>query len=315
MQNFYCNNKIANSIQNEVNNFKLFLNILKIFSKKFNLHFLLQKCELQTSKNAETRKIFIVRHGERIDLTFRHWMTYCFDANGLYVRKDLNLPKSLPKRSNYPHAYATDSPLTNIGITQATLLGEAMYDQKIQLGHVFTSPTLRCIQTCDAILTGLKAKQTLPIKIEPGLFEFLFVESDKYQWLTNDELINEFHVNIDRNYESVWSETDLKSGQKTCDEFYKCYQTIFNNILKRYSTGDILIVGHSVTLDASFRALICNGKSRSRIQMSNVINQIPYCATITFELDPVQGWRFCESYLAPVSNAKNFPFHSTIFFS
>lgn len=57
-------------------------------------------------------------------------------------------------RFNCPDGWQNDSPLTNIGLYQASLIGEALYDARVQIDNVYCSPAYRCIQTCTSALEG-----------------------------------------------------------------------------------------------------------------------------------------------------------------
>ena len=41
------------------------------------------------------------------------------------------------------------------GQFQATIIGEALREKDVPIGHVYTSPSLRCVETATSILEGM----------------------------------------------------------------------------------------------------------------------------------------------------------------
>lgn len=110
----------------------------------------------QSSLLQTNRQIYVMRHGERVDFTFGPWIPYCFDpTTGQYGPKDLNMPRWLPQRKNWPAGWERDSPLTNMGVHQATLTGQSLADAGVRFEHVYCSPSYRCIQTATGLLEGM----------------------------------------------------------------------------------------------------------------------------------------------------------------
>ncbi|XP_055850010.1 ecdysteroid-phosphate phosphatase isoform X1 [Episyrphus balteatus] len=262
-----------------------------------------EKKDSSTSKATKNRKIYVMRHGERVDFTFGTWIPYCFDEFNNYVRKDLNMPKSLPKRKNCPEGWQNDSPLTNIGLFQAKLVGEAMYEAGIQVDHVYCSPAYRCVQTCTSALEGLKLNGKHKLRVEAGLFEWMAWYPDGVpDWCTLDELI-EARYHIDKEYEPILNGTNLNDVIKeTSEEFYNRNHECLLKILES-TTGNILIVAHATTLDTCSRQLI-GENPRSTNELRQVIHKIPYCSLATVE--QINGeWKLVEPEFLPVTHSKN----------
>jgi broad specificity phosphatase PhoE len=196
----------------------------------------------------ESQKIFIIRHGERVDSTFgSNWLEEVFDkTTGVYRRTNLNLPKKMVTRKDFKD-FLLDPPLTELGLHQGKIVGEELANQGIKIDYVYSSPTLRCIQTADKILEGLKMREKISIRIEPCLFEFLKwypVIPVTWPFLDLDELI-ENGYNIDKTYKQFYPIESLRTDENEL-MFYMRSHLIITSILKNHQIdeGNLLIVGH-----------------------------------------------------------------------
>ncbi len=217
--------------------------------------------QVSSTTQPEPQKLFVIRHGERVDSTFgSNWLDQVFDrSTGIYRRINLNLPKKMVTRKDFKD-FLFDPPLTELGLHQCQMIGEELAAQGIKIDHVYSSPTLRCIQTADKILEGLQMRETTPIRIEPCLFEFLKwypVIPVKWPFLDFDEL-KENGFNIDKSYQPFYP---IESLRKDEDElmFYTRSYFITTSILKNHelNQGNILIVGHVNEIRFLYKILFC----------------------------------------------------------
>lgn len=258
---------------------------------------------ISPTRQLENRKIFVMRHGERVDFTFGSWVPYCFDEEGQYKRKDLNMPKILPNRENV-QAWKKDSPLTNIGYKQAKLIGDAMKDANIRIDHAFASPSFRCIQTCTGVLDGLGIKNSTQIALEPGLFEWMIWYPDGLpSWLTTDEL-QKSKFNIFPEYNSHIKSTDLQTqSQESLEEFYQRNYDATQKILSE-TTGNVLLVAHAASVETCTRQL--QGREvREMSELTRIIQKVPYCSIVALECDQNEKWNFIDPPCFPVTHSNN----------
>ncbi|CAH0384364.1 unnamed protein product [Bemisia tabaci] len=257
-------------------------------------------------EKAENRQLYIVRHGERVDFTFGKWIPYCFDERGSYMRKDLNLPLSVPQRASGPPGFLFDSPLTQVGELQARLTGEALRLAGRKVSSVYCSPSLRCVQTCHNILLGLGIANDLPIAIEPSLFEWLGWYTEMLpEWLCPEELVN-FGFNIDVYYEPSIKIEDLKNiVTETVENYYnRSYELVKKAISQ--TGGNILFVGHASSLETCTRQLIGKEPLDNPSFLRN-IQKVSYCSLAAIE-ETDGGWEVCEPPIAPITHSNNHRF-------
>ncbi|EFX80352.1 hypothetical protein DAPPUDRAFT_318481 [Daphnia pulex] len=256
------------------------------------------------------RRLFIVRHGERVDFTFGTWIPYCFDESGKYVRKDLNMPLSVPKRQGSPESFFKDCPLTILGETQAGLLGQALRSagESNKIQHVYCSPSLRSLQTCQNILKGLEIEQSIPISLEPGLFEWLAWYQDSMpQFLTPSEMLDAgFRLREQHQYFIDFSE--LCDRRESAEQYYMRSHYVTQCALRctEHIGGDVLLIGHASTLDACSRQLV-GGLPRSAQELSRIVHRIPYCSLAAVQQQQPR-WKLIEPPVPPMTYSANLRF-------
>ncbi|CAF1120093.1 unnamed protein product [Rotaria sp. Silwood1] len=195
-----------------------------------------------TSSGRPLRFIFM-RHSERANQALgSDWFIRAF-RTGTYKAYDQNLPIILPKR-RFDQAYEFDAPLTVRGLKNARETGRAMVNSNLTVDVCLSSSALRCIQTCERILSGMNRREEIPIRIEPGLFEcphlnHKIVES----FMTKKELLDNGY-NIKVEYKPLIPKIDVPESLE--EYFHRCF-TVMHGIINRYASygGTILIVTHA----------------------------------------------------------------------
>ncbi len=263
------------------------------------------------------RQVFICRHGERVDFTFGTWIPYCFDERGMYVRKDMNMPMSLPERSDGPDGFCRDSPMTNHGIFQARSTGEALLTAGVEIKHAFASPAFRCVQTCYYILEGMGLEKELEICVEPGLFEWLVWHQNSIPACMTVEELRDAGYNVDCKYKPYISIDELRDTEESCEEYYTRNYFVSQCILqaKEDKGGNILLVGHAASLDVCTRQL--TGQTpRKTNEILNLVRKVPYCSLAAIEerqVTPSKGdktkkarqWDLVEPPVPPMTECSN----------
>jgi ubiquitin-associated and SH3 domain-containing protein len=262
------------------------------------------------SSAVKSKRAVIVRHGERVDFIFGYsWTQDNFDDKGNYVRKNLNLPKSLPIRK--VDAWVQDVPLTSLGQFQAQLVGSSFKDHQVNFTKIFVSPAYRCLQTAKGILTSMGIEEELPLNVEYGLFEYLgWYGGNLPNWFSKKEMSENF--NIDQNYKPIMSRSQLEDAgsllsSESVNSFYNRSSSTMKEILKNLE-GDILVVTHAPNLDTCTRQLI-QKPPRSHGEFDYLSEMLPYCAVIALEQKSESTFQLVDPPCLTLTHGKNSDFN------
>lgn len=255
------------------------------------------------------QKLFVMRHGERVDFTFTKWTNFCFDSrSGAYHRLDLNMPKTLPIRLNPTDSWRNDSPITNVGQLQAKLTGEMLKENGIDFEFVYSSPSFRCIQTTHALLQGMDMVETKPIRIEPALFEWCGWYPERVPEFIDANELSAVGYNIDKDYVPLVSVAELSQRYKneSLQEFYER-----NHLVTEHSTKltckNILLVAHAANIETNSRLMV-GGSVRTMAEIAKLMSNVPYASLLALEKINDEHWQIVASNVHPISHNKNFQF-------
>lgn len=242
------------------------------------------------------RLLLVMRAGERVDRTFPAWLRTDITDTGRYEPTDANMPVTLINGRSSDE-YTDDSPLTELGKLTAQVVGRALILRHLTPTMIVCSPSLRCVQTADAIAAMIASDAI--VQVEPGLFEALAWYGDKPpRFLTEEQLIAS-GFRIDPVYSPIVSREILAEkaakGEST-EALYERLASTVRQLSARTREGPLLVVGHAVTVDACARRLVGKAAAADESTMARLGHAIPYSSLVSL-LQPTDALYSSFSYV------------------
>ncbi|CAG9106087.1 unnamed protein product [Plutella xylostella] len=233
----------------------------------------------------------VMRHGERVDLTYGAWVPFCFE-NDTYGGRQRSIRAGLPP---HPGGQATSLPG-----------GRGHAAGGVSVRHVYASCAYRAVETAQGFLEGMQADPSVKIRVEPGLFEYKMWHLSKGPmppFMTPLEL-HKAGFNVDLNYKP-YVEIDLESPE-TLDDYYIRGKTAMQGAVRDTEAegGNTLFVGHAATLDMMVVALknIDEEQDPLPYQLSKHLGRVPYCALGAMRDHP---WQVVSPPCPPTMNTSS----------
>lgn len=246
------------------------------------------------AKNASGRRLIIVRHGERIDSCFGDdWTEKYFDADGEWLRRDLNLPMSVPPRARAAD-HKDDPPLTMAGQFQAMITGEALHRAGVKVTAVYCSPAMRVMQTAALVLEAWGRKD-MAINVEPALFEWLYAYEEKPKLFTPEQFAA-LGMNVNLDYKPHLSYDQILSAPRdeSVAQFFGRSFDLTKTVLAE-TEGDVMFFAHASSLGVCTRQLVGGAvPDRDEFIAAQMTRTTPHGAVVAVQELECDKWHFVD---------------------
>ncbi|KHJ96724.1 phosphoglycerate mutase family protein [Oesophagostomum dentatum] len=225
-----------------------------------------------TEKRNAGSLILVVRSAERVDRVFGENWSNTEAPNGYLTPTDLNIPhNAVTKKLLYGNVFVDNSPITPFGKYCVQLTARAICNRGIEPQYIVCSPTLRSVQTGDALARFLKAK----IAVEPGLLEPL-------AWYrSGNNTLPEFHLDllgkmypIDNNYSPIIPMETIQKlyNEETEAQGVERVDSVLRSLSREQRKRPLVIAGHAITLATA--AMLAYPQSEKSASATTPIEQM-----------------------------------------
>uniref|UniRef100_H2ZHL9 Uncharacterized protein n=1 Tax=Ciona savignyi TaxID=51511 RepID=H2ZHL9_CIOSA len=184
-----------------------------------------------------------------------------------------------------------------MGSYQAFLTGQGLRGAGVRFSHVFSSPSLRCLQTANAILKGMGEEKNISINVDLSLYEWMKWSPGGLPNFIDAAGMQEFGIRVDKGYRSSVKPDDLPHNERCSDYFKRCHK--FISKIAKDTTGDILITCHAGSLDGLSRQ-IQGLSARGMPEFVGIVTKVPYCGSVVLEECLELGiWQIVEPPFPP----------------
>ncbi|OZC07293.1 phosphoglycerate mutase family protein [Onchocerca flexuosa] len=256
-------------------------------------------------KKDTTRRIFLIRNGEPADFGGLH-NNGAFRNHNKLAKMDTAQAVVTVMRSGGFRRYVDDPPLSQIGRAGAELVGRSLSERSFRIHTIYTSPSLRCLQTAIAIMSTLNCREPLRLRIEPALYEPLSFIGKVPQFLNSRDLRANGYV-CDEHYVPVMSVNDLKSSlrqeRRSSDIQMRVEKAVKRILSERKQEGGILVISHASMLDVFYR-IITNRTDMPRTMgdLQRLTNHYPRCSVTILQYNPVtEIWENRQDIVRPLT--------------